>query len=202
MARRTPLAPERAWGYLLDLLARRDYTEAELRDRLGRRGITGAPADELLGRLAELGLIDDARFAERWVEGRRSTRGRLALRTELQRKGVAAQLVEDELATLTDDRELAAATALLKRFAWRYRPGPPAASGNAADAHGGETKGGNVESGGNERAGDGAAERAERRRAVLRSRARAFGFLARRGFGPGVAGAALEALGWWLEEEG
>jgi len=187
MARGAPLDPQRAWGYLLDLLARRDYTEAELRERLHRRGLAEADADALLTRLAELGLLNDARFAERWVESRRGSRGRLALRTELRRKGVAAELVEQGLEPLSEAQQRAAATALLERFAWRYRPAP-AAVGRPAAAGPDD--------------GDSArAEAAARRRARDRGRARAFAFLARRGFTPDVAGEAIEALGWWRDED-
>ncbi|MEJ2666903.1 MAG: regulatory protein RecX [Deinococcales bacterium] len=190
MARRTPLDPERAWSYLLDLLARRDYTAAELRDRLRRRGIDGAEADALLTRLGRLDLVDDARFAERWVEGRRHTRGRLALRAELGHKGVATELVERELVALTEQQQLTAATALLERFAWRYQP--VAAPGTAANA------GRHAHPSGPRAAADGA--RAPRQ--ALRERARAFAFLARRGFTPDVAGAAIDAVGWWREDDG
>ncbi|MEJ2287803.1 MAG: regulatory protein RecX [Deinococcales bacterium] len=123
MARRMPLDPERAWTYLLDLLTRRDYTEAELRARLRRRGIEDDAADTLLSRLRELGLADDARFTEQYVASRRRSRGRLALRTELRRKGVDAALVERELGPLSEEQQITAAAALLQRFAWRYRPG-------------------------------------------------------------------------------
>ncbi len=124
-------------------------------------------------------LLDDRAFAEAYVRRRRDERGRLALRTELRRKGVDEALVEDVLAGddddrgLDDDQQLAAASALLAKQAWRFAVRP---SGDAPDAG----------------APDGAAPadggaRLERQR----RRARAAAFLARRGFTPEVVGEAL-----------
>src|SRR5690606_33157442 len=53
-----PFTPERAWNYLLWLLARRSYTVSELRQRLERRGLPEADAEPLLERLVELRLVD------------------------------------------------------------------------------------------------------------------------------------------------
>jgi regulatory protein len=191
MAGRTPLDRERAWTYLLDLLTRRDYTEAELRAKLQRRRVEEADVDALLDRLRELGLADDARFTEHYVASRRRARGRLALRTELRRKGVDAALVERELEPLTEAQQVEAAAALLRRFAWRYQPG------SSRPSSGGRT--GTVPAPGGE--GESAAEaEAAVRRAALKERARAFAFLARRGFTAGVAGDAIRALGWWDDD--
>ncbi len=198
MTRRLPLNRERAWTYLLDLLTRRDYTEAELRDRLRRRGVGDDDADGLLARLRELGLADDARFAEQYVASRRGSRGRLALRAELRRKGVEASLVERELDPLSEAQQVAAATALLQRNAWRYRPGssaPRAAGGKALPPGGDASASADLAP---EDEGDPGSE-AEARRRALKERARAFAFLARRGFTADVATAAIHELGWWLE---
>ncbi|MFA7460250.1 MAG: regulatory protein RecX, partial [Trueperaceae bacterium] len=83
-----PLTKERAWNYLLYILARRSYTVAELREKLLRRGLPAAEAEPLLQRLHELRLVDDSTFAEQYVSSRKRARGRLVLRRELQRKGV------------------------------------------------------------------------------------------------------------------
>jgi regulatory protein len=164
-----PLDPERAWDYLLYLLGRRDHTVDELRRRLLRRGIDEARAEALLVRLAELGLVNDRAFSERYVAARGRTRGRLAVSAELRRKGVAEELVERATEALSPERQREAAASLLQRFAWRYRPAAPAGP-------------------------DAAREELE---ALRRSRARAFAFLARRGFTPEIATHAVEALGWW-----
>ncbi len=195
MARRAPLDRERAWTYLLDLLSRRDYTEAELRAKLRRRQVEDADADALLDRLRELGLANDERFTEQYVASRSRARGRLALKTELRRKGVDPTLVERELEPLTETQQVEAATALLQRFAWRYRPdGGRDAPGTRAGA----APPANASPDPVERSE--AATEAEARRASQKARARAFAFLARRGFTSGVAGDAIRALGWFDDD--
>lgn len=172
-----PLTAERAWEYLLFLLSRRQYTVAELRDRLTRRGLPAEEAEPLLERLAELRLVDDALYAEQYVSSRQSSRGRLSLRRELRQKGVDEALVERELGPLSGAHQTAAATALLEKNAWRYRP-------TSADATGGAVT------------DEAEYERSQRLR---KARAKAFAFLARRGFPAEAAATALDEVGWFDE---
>lgn len=182
------LEPDRAWEYLLWLLGRRAYTVDELRRKLRRRELDADTAEDLLERLQRLGLADDRAYAERYVSARRGHRGRVALRRELRRKGVAEALVADELVGLDDAQQRAAAVALLGKHAWRYHPDRTA---TAAHPRGAGAAGGGADGAGGP--GDEDARREGRRRA----RARAFAFLARRGFPADVAAAALEEVGWW-----
>lgn len=168
--RRAPrdLTPATAWEYLLESLARRAYTVAELRRKLVRRGLPEDDVTALLERLVELRLADDDAYAEQYVSARQGSRGRLALRQELRRKGIDAEVAAATLEPLDTAHQLDAASALLLRHAWRYRPADDPDAGEAA-----------------------------RRVARLKARARAMAFLARRGFSADVAGAALEASGWF-----
>ncbi len=75
----------------LDLLSRRDHFRRELEDKLRQRGL---PDDEIaaaMDRCVELGLINDERVADRFVEVRAGSRGwgprRLA--AELQKRGMS-----------------------------------------------------------------------------------------------------------------
>lgn len=101
----------------LNLLAIRARTRAELRTRLVRRGIDEAVADQVLGRLDEVGLVDDAAFAEQWVRSRHTYQGmaRRALSAELRRKGVADQLAADAVSALDSDAEEARARELVRK---------------------------------------------------------------------------------------
>ncbi len=170
-----PLDPERAWEYLLRLLSQRAYTAFELEAKLARRGILGAEAGALLRRLEELRLIDDATYAERYVASRRAGRGRLALRQELRRKGVAVDVVERELRDLDHDDQVAAAVDLLRRNAWRYRPASPSAQ-------------------------DATVREAEARANRAKARGKAMAFLARRGFPADAAIEAIERLAWFADD--
>lgn len=187
---RRPFTPERAWNYLLFILSRRSYTVAELRERLERRGLASVDAEPLLTRLAELQLVDDANYAELYVNSRREARGRLALRRELKRKGVASELVERELEGLSAAQQAEAATALLERQAWRYRPSPPDSPATSEES-------GNVVD--STVALDDRQEY-QRREQRYRARTKAFAFLARRGFSVDAATTALERVGWFEDD--
>src|SRR6202020_3376559 len=65
----------RARQVCLRLLTLAPRTRAQLADALRKRGIPDSVADEVLGRLADVGLIDDAAFARAWVESRHHSRG-------------------------------------------------------------------------------------------------------------------------------
>ena len=74
----------------LRLLTDRPRTKAELEKKLATKGISPEVADQVLNRLNAVGLIDDAAFAEQWVQSRHRYQGmaRRALVAELKRKGV------------------------------------------------------------------------------------------------------------------
>lgn len=164
---------QRAWDYLLNVLSRQAYTVEELRTKLARRKVPEPLAEELLGRLIELRLVDDGSYAEQYVAARREVRGRLALRAELRRKGVAEEIVEDRVSGLSEAQQLSAALGLLRKHAWRYRPAPAAQESGEEDEFL-------------------ALDR------LRRAEAKAKSFLARRGFSPDVVVAAVEDVGWFV----
>ncbi|MFJ6622785.1 regulatory protein RecX [Kitasatospora sp. NPDC091335] len=107
----------RARDVCLRLLTGAAKTRKQLADALRKREIPDEIADEVLTRLEEVGLIDDAAFAAAWVESRHAVRGlsRRALAQELRTKGVAADLVEQAVAQLDHDDETEAARGLVER---------------------------------------------------------------------------------------
>jgi regulatory protein len=92
-------------------------TKAQLAAAMGRRGIAEDIAEEILGRLTDVGLVDDAAFAAAWVESRHTGRGlaRKALAHELRRRGVADTLVDEAVAELDPEQEYATARMLAAR---------------------------------------------------------------------------------------
>ncbi|WP_442906863.1 regulatory protein RecX [Kitasatospora sp. NBC_01246] len=107
----------RARDICLRLLTGAAKSRKQLADALRRREIPDEVADGVLTRLEEVGLIDDAAFAQAWVESRHAVRGlsRRALAQELRTKGVAGDLVEQAVAQLDYDDETEAARALVER---------------------------------------------------------------------------------------
>ena len=95
-----PSREEQARALCLRLLTARARTRAELSAQLVKRGYPDDVRDVVLDRLAAVGLIDDAEFAEQWVESRRSSagKGKRALAAELHTKGVDNDVITTVLA--------------------------------------------------------------------------------------------------------
>lgn len=93
-----------------------------------RRGVPDDAAEAVLGRFAEVGLIDDAMFASAWVESRHHGRGlgRRALAAELNQRGVDRREIQAAVAKLSPETERATARALVEgRLAGTAgQPGP------------------------------------------------------------------------------
>lgn len=91
----------------LRLLTARPRTKAELAQSLARKGIEAEVAESVLARLDEVGLIDDAAFAELWVRSRHAYQGmaRRALSVELRRKGVSDEVAAEAVAALDPQAE-------------------------------------------------------------------------------------------------
>ncbi|OYO15227.1 recombination regulator RecX [Enemella evansiae] len=89
----------------------------ELAEILRKKGIPGEAATAVLDRMTEVGLVDDARFAEAWVDSRQQRRhlSRAGVRQELQRKGLDRDLVNETVAEIGSDDEYAAAHALAEK---------------------------------------------------------------------------------------
>lgn len=102
---------------LLDKLTGQPRTRAELADLLAEREISDEVADEVLDRFTDVGLIDDAAFANAWVESRHRGRGlgKRALAQELRRRGVDDQLAKDALEELDPEQEEETARTLVRR---------------------------------------------------------------------------------------
>jgi regulatory protein len=71
--------------------------------------------DDVVAELGATGVLDDARYAERFAEDRRELMGwgRERIEQDLGRRGIPAELIEGALAGRGRDEELAAARELL-----------------------------------------------------------------------------------------
>jgi len=112
----------------LRLLAFAPRTRAQLAAALQRRGVPEEAAEAVLGRFAEVKLIDDAMFANAWVESRhygRALSGR-ALALELRNQGVPPDDIEAAVDGLDPEQEVATARGLVARrlAATRGEPAP------------------------------------------------------------------------------
>lgn len=101
----------------LRLLTAAPRTRAQLAAELRRKNVPDGVAERVLGRFAEVGLIDDGAFSRAWVESRHLGRGlaRRALAAELRQRGVADATVDEAVETLGPDQEEATARELIAR---------------------------------------------------------------------------------------
>jgi len=101
----------------LKLLTMSPKSRAQLAEALAAKGVPDAAAQAVLDRYTEVGLIDDAAFAEAWVTTRQSGRGLAtrALARELHRKGIDKDVARAALATIEPDAEEDSARMLVRR---------------------------------------------------------------------------------------
>jgi regulatory protein len=116
---------EQARAFCLRLLTARARTRAELASQLAKRGYPDDVSAQVLDRLAEVGLVDDADFAEQWVRSRRvnAGKGKRALAAELRTKGVDNEVITAALADIDAGTERERAEQLVRDKLRRERLG-------------------------------------------------------------------------------
>ncbi|MEO0079149.1 MAG: RecX family transcriptional regulator [candidate division WOR-3 bacterium] len=107
--------------YALLLLSYRARTKAELAGRLERKGYPKEVVSAVVGRLEELGLLDDAAFARAFTEDRINIghKGKWRVRAELMKRGVDRKEIEAALKEAPDETE--AARMVVQHYQSRYR---------------------------------------------------------------------------------
>ncbi len=106
---------QRALDLAYKALNRRDRTVVELRGYLEGKLVEPAAIDNAIAELEQGGFLDDARFAQRFAEDKRTLErwGTERIERELARRGVPPDLVETALAQQDREGELDSALALL-----------------------------------------------------------------------------------------
>lgn len=120
-----PLNEQGLYEYAVGALGRRMRTEAELRRLMTARVEPGEHGQEVMAavlvRLREYGFLNDASYAETYARLRHENEklGQRRVRQDLQRKGVAADLVEEAVTARyqgTDEEALVRAHLEQKRL--------------------------------------------------------------------------------------
>jgi regulatory protein len=110
----------------LRLLERQRRTRSDLVRRLADKGYAAAAVEQVLDRLAAVGLVDDVEYARAFMAGRRSRRsaGARRIEQELRARGVGADDVETARARLDAEQgeldEVASARRVVAQAARRY----------------------------------------------------------------------------------
>jgi regulatory protein len=106
-----------AYNKALGLLARREHSRRELRQKLARSGYARDEAGEALDRLGEQHYQDDGRFAETLIRHRSSQGyGPMRLRAELKSHGLSDARIRDLLDAADIDWTEYAAGQLRRRY--------------------------------------------------------------------------------------
>lgn len=88
-----------AFSYVIYLLAKRDYSEQELRQKLKLKAYSIEESDEAIARAQSLNYQSDERFCRSFIRYRAlQGYGPCRLKQELQQKGVKGWIIEQELA--------------------------------------------------------------------------------------------------------
>jgi regulatory protein len=116
---------EMAYQRALNLISFRPRTEVEIRQNLRRHNMEEETIQYVLERLKDNGLVNDAGFAQIWVDNRAELRprSRRALAFELKQRGVDSAIIEQTLDKV-DDSAMAYQAAhrqahKIKNYEWR-----------------------------------------------------------------------------------
>lgn len=100
----------------LRLLKVRDRSEAELRQRLGEKGVPAEAVEDVLRRLRDKNLVNDERTARQWTESAlRAGHGPERVRRTLESRGISGARAEAAAAETSKDEDARAWDALTKR---------------------------------------------------------------------------------------
>jgi regulatory protein len=96
---------EVAYQRAIKFIDYRPRTEAEVCKNLRDHDVSAEIIELVVDRLKQLNLINDARFAQIWIENRNTfrPRSRRALNAELRQRGIDAQTIDESLEDLDED---------------------------------------------------------------------------------------------------
>jgi len=102
---------QRLLGFGLNYVSIRSRSEEEIRSyilkKITRWNISSEYLEKVMGRLNELGYVDDLKFAQAFISSRNRSRpkGQMLIRMELQRKGLGRELIEKAQELLKADED-------------------------------------------------------------------------------------------------
>jgi len=114
-SRRKERPPRTLKQRAVGMLARREYSRAELAARLAAGGGNRDEIDPVLDELERAGYLSDVRFASAVVRQKTGGYAKRAIAHVLREKGVAAPAAQEALAALDGEDEFAQALALWQR---------------------------------------------------------------------------------------
>ncbi|WP_409340903.1 RecX family transcriptional regulator [Paenibacillus sp. MBLB4367] len=105
---------QEVYAHALRYIGRSPRSMKEVRQKLKLKGYEQTIIDLTIERLKNEKLIDDGMFAMQWTEHRimNQSKGRNWVKQELQQKGIASENIQEAIASLDEEAELANASKL------------------------------------------------------------------------------------------
>jgi len=112
----------KAYAEALKFVSHRLRSVREVSDYLKRRGHVAEPVRLAIDKLGELGVLDDSRFAEAWVNDRTALRprSRRQLEFELTEKGISRNIIDETLLGLERSTYLDSLCGVIRKKRYRY----------------------------------------------------------------------------------
>ncbi|MBQ9437544.1 MAG: regulatory protein RecX [Lachnospiraceae bacterium] len=201
--------PERARVRALSLIAKRDYTTYQIREKLAEGFYPQPVIEAVLAELEDLGYLDDSQYAKDFIEAHLAGRGKRRLAADLANRGIMGEVFEAAYQEITAEGHAIGGTG--KAAAGAGITFCPKDSAKEAILSGADGK---LQSGLEDGDGAGFEDQSEKGRILvllkkkgfspaaedLKAKKRMYGFLARRGFSFQDISEAMEEYSDWVEE--
>ena len=108
--------------YAMQYLTAKDRTVSEMQEYLDGKAFGEADVDAAVARLQELGLLDDRRYARRFVETRLATKpvSRRHLYEQLRGHGLSEEIIREAMELADTDTERENALAVARKYARQF----------------------------------------------------------------------------------
>ena len=105
-----------AYNYALSLLAARPYASIALRRKLIQKEYPAADTDDVIRRLLDNGLLNDAKYAEQYARSKMLSTGasKRRLTQDLYRKGIKTEMATTAIANVIEQDEIDPAAVILR----------------------------------------------------------------------------------------
>lgn len=97
---------QQAKAYCLRLLVSVDRTESQLRTKMKQKGYSRQAADEVISYVKRMRYLDDSRYASYYIASKSETRSRRQIIQDLQRRGVAKEIIDRQMEEADEIDEL------------------------------------------------------------------------------------------------
>ena len=101
-----PLTPEQAMNRAAALCARSEQAPGDISEKLMRWGLSASDAARVIGQLTEQGFLDEKRYARAFIKDKFAFNGwgRIKLAFQLRQKGITAEVIDDAMSEIDDER--------------------------------------------------------------------------------------------------